>query len=700
MVRPDPDTQAIGRLRILARICCIWGFVLLLRLVDLQVFEHENYTRLADQQQRRRVEVRAPRGEILDRNGHTLAMSLPVDSVCINPLKLADRALAAELLARVLDLDRGELLDRIESAYAAGRGFVWVKRKLTPEESASLRSYKLDWIEFRTESRRFYPKGALAAHVLGGVDHEENGNAGVELSLNSELQGRPGVMRTVADVKGGVVDSVVFSDPQPGKNLRLTIDERIQYVAERELQNAVRQNHCRTGSVVVMNPNTGEVLALANAWHDHNQYDPNKPPALNENTENRANLAVTAPFEPGSVFKVITLAAALETTNLRPRTIIPCGNGRITLFRRVIRDHDPYDALSMADVLAKSSNIGAINIGLKVGNERMLDYIKRFGFGRQTGLSLPGESAGLVWPLHKWIASSIGSVAMGHELMTTTVQLAQACSVVANGGLLVKPRLVTERQRPGTAREPEPTVRTVPVITPETANTMRQMMQGVVLNGTGRRAQLRGYSSAGKTGSAQIWDPLTRVYTHRYNASFMGFAPVNRPAIAIVVTLNGASKYGGAVAAPVFERIATAALRMLDIPKDMPDVEPGPVKDEELSDLAIAELSEPAQLEDKPAPAPSLISAVAAPAGLLAGARGSESPTTVSPGPSRDRQGAVPAGPTVPDFTGKSLRGVLEAAMERGITVEYSGSGLARAQDPPPGTVLRSGERVKVVFAR
>jgi cell division protein FtsI (penicillin-binding protein 3) len=675
-IRPDDETQAAGRLRIFARLSCLWAVLILLRLFELQVLDHENYVRLAAQQQQRRIEVRAPRGDILDRNGHPLAMSLPVDSVCINPLKVPDRALAADLLARVLDLDRTELLARIENAFVSGRGFVWIKRKLAPEESAKLRSYKLDWIEFRTESRRFYPKDTLAAHVLGGVDHEESGNAGIELSLNSELQGKPGLVRTLSDVKGGVVDSVTFTDPQPGKAIRLTIDERIQYVAERELQAAVRENRCRTGSAVVMNPNTGEVYAIANAWYDHDQYDPNSPPAPGESTENRANLALTAPFEPGSVFKVITLSAALETTNLRPQTIIPCGNGRMVLFRRVIRDHDAYSSLSMADVLAKSSNIGAINVGLKVGNERMYDYIKRFGFGRQTGLTLPGESGGLVWPLRKWIASSIGSVAMGHELLTTTLQLAQACSVVANGGLLVKPRIVSDRQRPGTVREPEPLARTVPVISPETANTMRQMMQGVVLHGTGRKAQLRGYSSAGKTGSAQIYDHSVRAYTHKYNASFMGFAPINRPAIAVVVTLNGASKYGGAVAAPVFERIASAALRMLDVPKDMPDIEPHPnLNDNDLSDLSIAELGEPPVLDDGPEAVPSVAAAVAAP----------------SP---------PPAGPKVPDFSGKSLRDVLEQATERGITVEYSGRGLARVQDPPAGTIVRSGERVRVIFAR
>ena len=293
----------------------------------------------------------------------------------------------------------------------------------------------------------------------------------------------------------------------------------------------------------------------------------------------RSNLAVATPFEPGSVFKVITLAAALETTNLTPDSMINCGNGTINLFGRVIHDHNRYSSLSMADVLAKSSNIGAINIGLKVGEKNLYEYVRRFGFGRKTGIELPGESAGMLRRLSQWEPSSIGSVAMGHEVGATSIQLALAGAIVANGGMRVKPRLILARQKPGGVEE-----RTVPekperVIRPETAIKMRQMMEGVVLHGTGKGlANLRGYTSGGKTGSAQIYDFKAKAYTHHYNASFLGFAPVSNPQIVIAVTLigtsGGSAGYGGPVAAPVFRAVATSALRMLDVPKDLPDTSP------------------------------------------------------------------------------------------------------------------------------
>jgi cell division protein FtsI (penicillin-binding protein 3) len=683
------ESQATNRLRVLARICCIWGFVVLGRLIYLQLIAHDEFVRLAESQQEKEVELRAPRGEIFDRNGARLAMSLPVDSVCVNPLRVPDIGLAADLLSRVLEgVDRGQLRERMKSAAAGGRGFLWVKRKITPEESEKLRSYNLDWVEFRTESRRFYPKGPLAAHVIGSVDHEEKGNAGVEQTLNQDLMGRAGIIRTLSDVRGGVVDRTVYSDPQPGKKLVITIDERIQYFAERELRQALIDNHCRTGSLVVMNPTTGEILAIANAMKGHEPFDPNKPVLAGEPIENRQNLAVSAPFEPGSVFKVVTISAGIDTGRVRPETVVNCGSGRIVLFRRVIHDAHPYSALSVSDVLAKSSNIGAIQVGLRVGNESLYDFVKRFGFGSETGVPLPGESAGLVWPLKKWIPSSIGSVAMGHEVMTTTLQLAQACSIVANGGMLVRPRLVIERQRPGASPEKETPTAPVRAIKAETAATMRALMQGVVLHGTGRLAQLEGYSSAGKTGSAQIYDHATRVYTHKYNASFMGFAPVNRPAIVVVVSLNGASKFGGPVAGPVFAKVASAALRFLDVPKDQPDnlvpPEPG---DEPDSDLAIADLNGDHDPEQEPG--------VTEPPAVVA----AESASILQP-VSTASAPPIPAGPRVPDFHGKTVRAVLEEAMEFGIKVEIKGSGMARIQDPPAGSVLRPDDRVRVVFAR
>lgn len=664
------ESLAIGRLRIFTRCCLIWGIALVGRLIYLQIVHHEEYLELAQRQQDRQVEVQAPRGTIFDRNGEPLAMSLPVDSVCVNPLRIPDLAVAADLLSKVLDLETDQLLSRLAAARDSRRGFLWIKRKVSRQEAQRLRNYNFDWIEFRTESQRFYPKNELGALVVGSVNHEERGDAGLEQSLEHELHGTPGVIKTTSDVRQRVIDMQVFNDPIPGKNLKLTIDERIQFAGERALKAAVLSNHCKTGSVVVMNPYTGEIIAMTS----YPAFNPNERPKPGDPENARTNLAVQAPFEPGSVFKVITLAAALETTRLRPETIIPCGSGRMTLFKRVIHDHDAYASLSMADVLAKSSNIGAIQVALKVGEGNLYEYIKRFGFGARTGVRLPSESAGRVHPLKRWIPSSIGSVAMGHELMTTTVQLAQAAAVIANGGLLVRPKLIIGKQRPRGSPEPgDANPEPVRIIKPETAFTMRRMMEGVVLRGTGKKAQLMGYTSAGKTGSAQIFDFKTHSYTHKYNASFMGFAPVTKPSLVIVVTLNGASKYGGAVAAPVFHEIATAALRMLDIPKDLPDGVPVDDDKHPPSDLALAELS---VLDDEDAPDQQQ---------PLADALRSETD-----------EGAV----RVPNFRGKTLRAVMEESAALGMRIETSGRGLAVGQEPLAGASLHPGERVRVQFAR
>jgi cell division protein FtsI (penicillin-binding protein 3) len=675
---PRAEELTLKRLRIFARVCFCWALIIVARLIQLQVIDHDEYRRLALQQQERNVEIRAPRGTILDRNGQPLAMSVPVDSVCINPLRVPDLGVAAEILARVLNLDRTELLTRMITAVDNRRGFMWIKRKVTDDEAAKLRSYKFEWVEFRTESSRYYPKGSLAAHVLGGVDHEEKGNGGIEQALDKDLRGVPGVMRTTADVRQNVFDLKVFSDPQPGATLKITIDERIQYVAEQELAKAVKASDGSTGSLVAMNPRTGEILALAN----YPTYDPNSTPKTAADFKSRANLAVTAPFEPGSVFKVITLATGLETTNLKPESLFFCHNGAFTLFRRVIHDAHPYGTLSMADVLAKSSNIGSIKVALAVGNEKLYEYVRRFGFGSPTGLPLPGESGGVVRKLNRWIPSSIGSVAMGHEMSSTSVQLAQACSVIANGGFLVRPKLVASNERRAADTiSPE----AVPVLKPENAMKMRVMMRGVVDYGTGRHyAKLKGYSAAGKTGSAQIYDYHKRVYTHRYNASFMGFAPVNNPALVIVVTVNntrsGTQGFGGIVAAPVFRNVMTAALRFLDVPKDLPDeVETAPDGRITESDLADADIAQPPDAEEEIVPALHV--------------------EPVAPGLAMPPE-LVATGPKTPNFKGKTKREVLTESMALGVRVQMAGSGIVRSQEPEPGVALRPGEHVKVVFAR
>src|SRR5712691_1009130 len=525
------ETQSARRLRWLLWAMLGWTGAIFVRLVWLQVIHHDDLLKLARQQQQKMVEIPALRGTIFDRTGQPLAKTLPAESICVNPMKIPDAGVAADLLSRVLDLNRATLLERIGAAKLRNSGFLWVKRKVSAEEALRVRSLKLDWVEFRQEMRRFYPHGSLAAHVLGSTgmtsndDVLEHGNGGVEMSFDDELSGRPGLARVYNDVRQNAYDSVLARQPEPGVSLTLTIEPNLEYDAERALQSAVEKSGAKSGSLVALNPYTGDILAMAN----YPTYDPNSPPSRGEAEDARSNRAITTPFEPGSVFKVITLSAALETSNLTPESVFNCGNGHITLFGRVIHDAHPYSMLSMADVLAKSSNIGAIQIGLKVGEQKLYEYVRRFGFGRKTGIELPGESAGMLRRLSQWEATSIGSVAMGHEVGGTSIQLALAGAVVANGGMRVKPRLILSRQRPGAPEERIAAEKPERVIQPETAIKMRQMMEGVVLHGTGKQAILRGYTSGGKTGSAQIYDFKAKAYTHHYNASFLGFAPVANP---------------------------------------------------------------------------------------------------------------------------------------------------------------------------
>jgi len=722
-----PETQSARRLRWLLWSLLLWVGVIVLKLLSLQVWHHDELVKLAQQQQQKTVEIEAARGTIFDRTGSPLAKTLPAESICINPMKIPDAGVAADLLSRILDIKRQPLFDRITMAKGRNSGFLWVKRKVSAEEAERVRSLKLDWVEFRPEMRRFYPHGELASHVLGSTgivdpdDVVEHGNGGVEMSFDDELSGRPGLARVYNDVHQNAYDSVVSRAPEPGTNLTLTLDPNLQYEAERALAAAVAKSSAKTGSIVVLNPYNGDILAMAN----YPAYDPNGAPAgVKETMGARSNLAVATPFEPGSVFKVITLAAALETTNLTPDTIINCGNGTINLFGRVIHDHKAYPSLSMADVLAHSSNIGAINIGLKVGEKNLYEYVRRFGFGRKTGIELPGESAGMLRRLSQWEPSSIGSVAMGHEVGATSIQLALAGAIVANGGMRVKPRLILARQKPGGVEE-----RTVPdkperVIRPQTAITMRQMMEGVVLRGTGKGlANLRGYTSGGKTGSAQIYDFKAKAYTHHYNASFLGFAPVTNPQIVIAVTLigtsGGSAGYGGPVAAPVFRTVATSALRMLDVPKDLPDISPRLTKIDkrDANDLAIAGLG-PAPVELADATSQSVTSINIARNGrsrsvssvTLPPVQGASSPSVAdasagtSLGTSPDRRPFLSAqrgiGPKVPDLRGLTLRAVLEESAATGLPIDVQGDGMARTQDPPPGSILAPGSRVHVQLTR
>lgn len=708
---------AANRLTVVAAALLLWGIRIFVALVSIQVSQHAKYQQLARSQQERKVDVPATRGAIFDRNGQPLALSVPADSISIDPRKVTRPKFAADLLGGILHLDREVLYNRIIRGQQNHKGFLWVKRRMDAFESDRVKALNLEFATITTESQRNYPKGETAAHVIGTVYKQEDGAAGIEKSMDTLLKGKAGRELRVMDVKRRGIDSHVDSVAQAGMPITLTIDERLQYVTERELKAGVEAKHARYGTAIVMDPNTGQILALAN----YPTYDPNKRPQPGETAMARFDLGVSVPFEPGSIFKVVTLSAALETTNLTPDSMIPTGGGSLALPGRVIHEsHHGFGTITMQQVLEKSSNIGAILIGQRVGRENMYEYATRLGFGSKTGLPLPAESSGLLRPVSRWGTTSLASISMGHEVSTTSAQLARLCSVIANGGMLVKPQIVLKR-----GDKVEKTEAPVRVLKPDTVMKMRLMMEGVVLRGTAKgTARLDGYTSAGKTGTAQIFE--NGHYTHLYNASFMGFTPVINPQLVIVVTINGTagdSGMGAAAAAPVFRNIATEALRMMDVPKDIPediaDVKKPKKGEKVVEDVSIAGLgkgsimaedqtvrelmAEQAKMlqqvaeENAEVIPPASTPVPAAPAPILAMA--ASAPLPAAPVQSVPVQ-SVPRGATVPDFRGKSMRNVVEEASAEGIELTIEGSGVARVQVPMPGKPLHPGERIRIVFTR
>lgn len=680
-----PASRSLERAFIIGLILFGWALIIVLRLCDLQVFAHERYVKLADSQQDKSVPIEPRRGSIVDRNGTYLAISSHCWLVAVNPAQVQNTGVAAALLASILGLDAAKLQQDIEAAAQSKNhhGYFVVARQIHDDQARELAAMKLNWIILGDDSVRSYPNRQLAAHVVGNVNAEGQGAAGIEQKLNKELAGTPGSMRIKVDVKQRAYDAEIATPPVAGKTVGLTIDTEVQDVAEDALREAVIRSHADHGSLVAIDPKTGEVLALAN----YPTYDLNERLKPGDKPHGRTDLAVVAPFEPGSVFKVVTLSAALETTNLRPDTMINCGGGVTTLFGRVIHDSHPYGALTFEDVLAKSSNIGAIHIGMQVGSKNLYEYIRRFGFGSRTGIELPAEAPGMLRPLRKWQPTSIGSIPMGHEISVTSLQLAQLGSVIANGGFLVHPRLVAWKQAPG---EPKQVMRHPPlvqVLQPETVATMRMMMHRVVMpGGTAHRLHVVGYSIAGKTGTAQIFDFSHHVYTHKYNASFLGFAPTVNPSIVIVVTISGTTGeagFGGAAAGPAFQTVMATALRRLNIQRDVPEEikeiaekEKKSALEKESDDVALAELNPPTEEEMNAASAGS-------------DADGATALADVDPN-----------APKAPDFVGKTVKAVMQQATAIGLDIDMLGDGLARTQNPPPGAPLLPGEHIQVRFAR
>src|SRR6266581_5812629 len=550
------------RLYLLTGIFVLWCCGICLRLIYLQVFRYGNFEQRAQHQQQRTEEVSPRRGIIYDRQGRELAMSISVDSVFAVPTEMPNPTSTISLIARITKQDPRELLARCHAA----KTFCWLARKPEPEISARIHSLNLRGVYFQKESKRYYPKNELAAQVLGYVGMDDAGLSGIEREYEDQMHGRPGQMVISVDAHKKWFGSVE-KQPEPGQNVALTIDEKIQYIAERELATAMRETHAIAGTVVVENPRTGEILALAN----QPTFNPNLSREITP--EKLKNHAVSDVYEPGSTFKLVTIAGALEEKVTRPDELFDCQMGSIVFNGMRIRDSRPHGLLTVSDVLAESSDVGSIKIGMRLGEDRFYKYIRAFGFGQQTGIELPGETRGMTKPVSRWSKVSIGAISMGQEIGISPLQLAGLVSTMANDGVYVAPRIVAATTNPQSAPQ---TIAFHPVnerrvLSSLTAAQMRQMMQGVVLHGTGTKARLVGYSSAGKTGTGQKVDPATHAYSHtKYVASFGGFAPINDPAVTIAVVLDSAVglHQGGQVSAPVFNRITQQVLEYLHTPHD------------------------------------------------------------------------------------------------------------------------------------
>jgi cell division protein FtsI (penicillin-binding protein 3) len=650
-------------------VALVWMVAVLARLSYLQLFCYSEYFAKAQHQQQRIFEISPKRGTIYDRKGRELAVSLPMDSVFADSAEITDAEMVGRLLSRILSDSSSP--EEIETKIREAHSPVRLARKLSPETVQRIEEMNLRGIFFQQESRRVYPQRKLASHVLGYTDVDEKGIGGIEYALDKQIRGRPGKMMVMADGRRRWYDRQE-STADPGESVSLTIDETIQYIAEKELARAIDDTHAKAGTVLVQDPNSGELLALAN-WPT---FDPNDAGSYPD--EARMNRAVSAAYEPGSTFKVLTLTGAIENGVTNPDALIDCQMGKIQLPGRVIHDWHPFGVLTVEKILAHSSDVGAIKVALQLGAPRFYDTIRTFGIGQPTGIELPGENHGLLRPLENWSANSIGSLAMGQEVSVTPIQIISAISAIANGGTLYRPHILRDMRGD---LMPARHVDTAPrqATDQKTAAEMRGMMEDVVLEGTGKPAQLSGYTAAGKSGTAQKIDPATGRYSAtQYNSSFVGFAPVNDPAISILVVLDSpvGAHHGGEVGGPVFKRVAEQVLAYLAVPHDVPAP----------SDVETAK-------KLKVAPQPAVVPDTARANFEAAVARKNQ---TSAPTVAFSGEDAV----AVPRLIGQSVRAVTEECGRLGLVPSLVGSGIALEQYPDAGTQVQPGSQVMVRFGR
>ncbi len=655
----DRRPQLRRRLVVVAVALGLWTTGIQARLVVLQIFEHDELIARAERQQLRTITAPAKRGEILDRNGRVLAYSVDADSIYAVPSEIENPRHVAELLCTALDRCSNRERDAIAARLSGQRAFAYVRRQVVPDVAARIADLNLTGIGFLKENRRYYPNWSLAAHLLGYVGIDNQGLHGIEAVYDAQIRGRSGTTLIQIDARRRAF-SRVERPPTAGATIELTIDEVLQHIAERELRAGVTENRAEGGTVIIMDPNSGEILALAN----EPTFNPNAFARAPE--AHRRNRATQDVYEPGSTFKVVTAAAALEERVIRPDELIDVSAGTIAFGARQIEDDHRYDVLSFEDVIVKSSNVGAIKIGLMLGPERLGRYLRRFGFGQTLSRDFAGESPGIVWDPAGWSDSALASVAMGYQIGVTALQMATATSAVANGGELVEPRVVRAVVHDG-ARTMMPRHVIRRTMRPDTAAELVTIMEGVVQRGTARAAQVPGYTVAGKTGTAAklVGGRYSRA---DYNASFIGFLPSRDPVVAILVVIDtprARGYYGGVAAAPVFQRIAGATMRYLAVP---PTINPmPPVLRERRDDDGWGARARPAVL---------LTPKVLAPAAIPA-----------------DRG-------LMPDLRGMSARTALHALASVGLPVRLDGDGFVIHQVPAPGSSVQSGMMCELSLSR
>jgi cell division protein FtsI (penicillin-binding protein 3) len=648
------------RIVAVAALLALWVGGIETRLIFLQVLRHADLVGRAERQQRQTIDVPSKRGDILDRRGRVLATSVDADSICAWPSEIAQPSVAvAELCAALSDCTDRER-QSLREKFGQSKKFVYVRRQVAPDQARRVAELNLEGIGLIKESKRFYPNKELAAHLIGWVGLDNTGLSGLEYTYDPQIRGKKGTILIQSDAKRHAF-SRLERPPTSGSTVELTIDEYLQHVAERELHAGVIANRAAGGTAIIMNPRTGEILAMAN----EPTFNPND---YRDSQElERRNRAVQDLYEPGSTFKVVTASAAIEENVMPITEMIDTNPGQIRVDRtRVVRDVKNHGVLSFSDVIVESSNVGAIKIGFKIGTARLSEYVQRFGFGHPVSPDFPGENSGIVWRPDKWTDSALASVSMGYQVGVTPLQMAAAVSAVANGGLYVEPRVIRAVYRDNRRYAVQAKVlrRTV---TAETAATLTTIMEGVVERGTGTAARMPGYTIAGKTGTAA---KLVNGHYSRsdYNGSFVGFVPSRDPVVTTLVVLDSPhgpqGYYGGSVSAPIFKRIAEATLQYLGIG---PTLNPAPP-------VLVARHN---GSSDAP----------------TSNAGGSEPPplfSLVSDGPSG----------TVPDLRGQSAREALRTLARVGLNAQLSGDGFVVAQAPAAGEPLDRGSLCRLTLER